>query len=168
MCSPELMLAASVASSAVTFISGQQQAAAAGEAAVTQTELMYEQAAEKQKQINAQAANQEAERQKQGMIERAQMKTISGESGALGFSSDRLLKDSFMQEGTDLMSIEANRSNQIKQTELEKRGAMAKGTAVATDAYNKAPTILGTGLQIGADYGAYSSKVGKYSTAKTT
>ena len=43
---------------------------------------------------------------------------ISGESGALGFSSDRLLADSFMQEGTDLMSIEQNRYNQMKQTDI--------------------------------------------------
>lgn len=166
MCSP--MLALSIASAGVSYISGQQQAAATAEAMRTQTDLMYQQASEKEKQINSQAANSEAERNKQGMIERAQMKTIAGESGALGFSSDRLLKDSFMQQGTDLMSMEANRQNQIKQTELEKRGAQAKGNATTADAYAKAPSILGTGLQIGADVAAYNNKVGKYSTSKTT
>ena len=160
-------LALSIASAGMQYVSGQQQAAATAEAMAQQTQLMYDQAAEKEKQINSQAANTEAERQKQGMIERAQMKTTAGESGALGFSSDRLLKDSFMQEGTDLMSIEANRQNQIKQTELEKRGAMMKGDAATADAYNKAPTIIGTGLQIGAEYASYKGKVGKYSTAKT-
>lgn len=161
-------LALSIASAGMQYVSGQQMAAATAESMAQQTQLMYDQAAEKEKQINSQAANTEAERNKQGMIERAQMKTIAGESGALGFSADRLLKDSFMQQGTDLMSIEANRTNQIKQTELEKQGAMMKGQAATTDAYNKAPSIIGTGLQIGADVASYRSKIGKYSTAKTT
>ena len=161
-------LALSIASAGMQYVSGQQQAAATAEAMAQQTQIMYDQAAEKEKQVNAQAANTEAERNKQGMIERAQMKTIAGESGALGFSSDRLLKDSFMQQGTDLMSIEANRTNQIKQVELEKRGFQAKGDAATADAYAKAPSLIGTGLQIGADVASYKSKIGKYSTAKTT
>lgn len=160
-------LALSIASAGMSYVSGQQQAAATTEAMSTQTQLMYDQAAEKEKQINSQAANTEAERNKQGMIERAQMKTIAGESGAIGFSSDRLLKDSFMQQGTDLMSIEANRANQIKQTEIEKKGFQAKGDAATADAYAKAPSIIGTGLQIGADVASYKSKIGKYSTGKT-
>lgn len=161
-------LALSIASAGMQYISGQQQAAATADAMRQQTQIMYDQAAEKEKQINQQAANTEAERNKQGMIERAEMKTIAGESGAIGFSSDRLLKDSFMQQGTDLMSIEANRANQIKQVELEKRGFQAKGNATTAEAYAKAPSLVGTGLQIGADYASYKSKTGKYSTAKTT
>lgn len=160
-------LALSIASAGMQYVSGQQQAAATAESMKQQTELMYQQAAEKEKQINQQAANSEAERQKQGMIERAQMKTTAGESGALGFSADRLLKDSFMQQGTDLMSLEANRANQIKQTELEKRGAQAKGQANAQDAYNKAPTIMGTGLQIAGDVAKYNKSIKDKTASKT-
>ena len=43
-----------------------------------------------------------------------------------------------------------------------------KGQAATTDAYNSAPTLIGTGLQIGADVASYKSKIGKYSTSKTT
>lgn len=161
-------LALSIASAGMQYIGGQQAAANQAEAIAQQTAVMQQQAGEKEKQINDQAANTEAERQKQGMIERAQMKTIAGESGSLGFSSDRLLKDSFMQQGTDLMSIEANRTNQIKQTELEKQGINAKGTTATSEAYAKAPTLLGTGLQIAGDVASYKNKIGKYTTAKTT
>jgi hypothetical protein len=161
-------LALSIASAGMQYIGGQQAAANQAEAIAQQTAIMQQQANEKEKQINEQAANTEAERNKQGMIERAQMKTTAGESGALGFTSDRLLKDSFMQQGTDLMSIEANRTNQIKQTENEKLGLVAKGNTASAEAYAKAPSLLGTGLQIAGDVVSYKTKVGKYSTAKTT
>lgn len=160
-------LALSIASAGMQYIGGQQAAENQAKAIAEQTAVMQQQANEKEKQINAQAANTEAERQKQGMIERAQMKTTAGESGALGFSSDRLLKDSFMQEGTDLMSLEANRQNQIKQTELEKLGYNAKGNTATAEAYAKAPTLVGTGLQIGGDIAKYNTAIKNKTASKT-
>ena len=160
-------LALSIASAGMQYVSGQQAAANQADAIRAQTEASYKQMAEKEKQINQQYANSEAERQKQGMIERAQVKNTAGESGALGFTSDRLLKDSFMQQGTDLMSMEANRQNAIKQAELEKAGFAAKGSAATAEAYSRAPSLIGTGLQIAGDAVAYKNKSGKYTTAKT-
>lgn len=152
MCGPvSPMMMLSIAGSAFQFIQGQQQAKDAAKAQRANLEAQYQQTAEKQKQINEQAALESHERMKQGMIDRGEARTISGESGALGFSSQRLMADSFMQEGTDLMSIEKNRSNQIKQTNWENKSAQAKAQSGTNDAYNKAPSLIGTGLQIGGD-----------------
>lgn len=82
------------------------------------------------------------------MLERAKIAAISGESGALGLSSDRLIGDSFMQQGTDMASLEQNRQNSVKQTEWE---------ALRTD-NNKTPSLIGTGLQIAGEVYKGSTK----------
>ena len=89
------------------------------------------------------------------------MATIAGESGALGFSSDRLVLDSYMQEGTDIATIEKNRSNGIE--DLSKKASQAQNQTLSstTATFHAAPTIIGTGLQIGTDI--YKGKT----TAKT-
>jgi hypothetical protein len=152
MCGPITpMMALSIAGSAFQYFQGQSQAKDQARAQRANLEAQYQQTAEKQKQINEQAALESHERMKQGIIDRGEARTISGESGALGFSSQRLMADSFMQEGTDLMSIEKNRSNQIKQTNWENKSAQAKAQSGTNDAYNKAPSLIGTGLQIGGE-----------------
>ena len=138
-----------IAGAVSSFVGGNSQASRAADAAQANLEAQYEQTAEKQKQINESTALEAHERQKQGMIDRAESMTIAGESGALGFSSDRLMADSFMQEGTDLMSIEQNRSNQIKQTQLNNKSYRAQAQSTANTAYNNAPGLIETGLQIG-------------------
>lgn len=148
-----------IAGAVTSFVGGQSQASATSDAAKANLEAQYAQTAEKQKQINEQSALETSERQRQGMIDRAESMAIAGESGALGFNSDRLMADSFMQEGTDLMSIEQNRSNQMKQTDLNNQSSRATAQSQANAAYNNAPGLIGTGLQIGGTIANYNQKV---------
>ena len=64
-----------------------------------------------------------------------------------------------MQEGTDLMSIEQNRSNQMKQTDIDNQSSRATAQSQANAAYNNAPGLIGTGLQIGGTIAKYDKEV---------
>lgn len=162
MCDP--MTAIAVVSAATTYIGGQQQARNASISANNAAKLQYQQINEKQGQINDQSALDQSERNKQGLLERAKIATIAGESGALGISSDRILGDSFMQEGTDMASLEKNRQNAIKQTGWKGKQAEGQANAASAKAYGSAPSLIGTGLQIGAD--VYSGSQKAKATAK--
>ena len=151
----DVMTALTVASAASSFMGGQSAASAQSDAAQANLEAQYAQTAEKQKQINEQTALEASERQKQGLIDRAESKTIAGESGALGFSSDRLMADSFMQEGTDLMSIEQNRVNQMKQAHINNQSARATAQSTANTAYRSQDTKL-PNIYLGKHYGRQS------------
>ena len=155
----DVMTALAVTGAVTSFAGGQAQASATSDAAKANLESQYAQTAEKQKQINEQTALEASERQRQGLIDRAESMAIAGESGALGFSSDRLMADSFMQEGTDLMSIEQNRSNQMKQTDINNQSHRATAQSTANTAYSNAPGLLETGLQIGGSVAKYNQKV---------
>jgi hypothetical protein len=155
----DVMTALAVTGAVTSFAGGQAAASAASDAAQANLEAQYAQTAEKQKQINEQTALETHERQKQGLIDRAESMAISGESGALGFSSDRLMADSFMQEGTDLMSIEQNRSNQMKQTDIDNQSYRASAQSTANTAYSNAPGLIDTGLQIGGSIAKYNKEV---------
>jgi len=159
----DVMTALAVTGAVTSFAGGQAAASATSDAAQANLEAQYAQTAEKQKQINEQTALEASERQRQGLIDRAESMAIAGESGALGFSSDRLMADSFMQQGTDLMSIEQNRSNQMKQTDINNQSYRASAQSTANTAYSNAPGLLQTGLQIGGDVYAYNDKVNKES-----
>jgi hypothetical protein len=148
-----------IAGAVSSFVGGQSAASATSDAAKANLEAQYAQTAEKQKQINEQTALETHERQKQGLIDRAESMAVAGESGALGFSSDRLLADSFMQQGTDLMSIEQNRSNQMKQTDINNKSYRASAQSQANQAYNNAPGLIDTGLQIGGTIANYNQGV---------
>lgn len=151
----DVMTALAVTGAVTSFAGGQAAASATSDAAQANLEAQYAQTAEKQKQINEQSALEASERQRQGLIDRAESMAVAGESGALGFSSDRLLADSFMQQGTDLMSIEQNRSNQMKQTDINNQSYRASAQSTANTAYSNAPGLIDTGLQIGGSvYGA--------------
>ena len=152
MCEPTtIMMAISAVSAGVSYIGGQQQADNAQTASNNAAQLEYQQINEKQQQINQQSALDQSERNKQGLLEQAKISTIAGESGALGISSDRLMLDSFMQEGTDMASLEKNRVNAIKQTGWE--GKQAQGSAGVRNASiaGSRPNLIGTGLQIAGE-----------------
>jgi predicted PilT family ATPase len=142
-----------------SLVGGQEQAYQTSQAAEENLEAQYEQTAVKQEQINESSALEMHERQKQGMIDRAEARAIAGESGALGFSSDRLMADSFMQQGTDIMSIERNRSNQAKQGDVNNKSYRAQAQSTANTAYNNAPSLIETGLQIGGTIAKYNKEV---------
>lgn len=167
MCEPTTaMMIISAVSAGASYISGTQNAEAQAKASNDATALSYEQNTVRQQQINEQSALDKSERNKQGQLERAKMATIAGESGALGLSSDRLLADSFMQEGTDIASLEKNRLNNQTQTGYSNRQAQANGQSVNNRAAANAPSLLQTGLQIGGDYITYQAKSTKAAKAK--
>ncbi|MDB5808899.1 MAG: hypothetical protein JWN94_1021 [Betaproteobacteria bacterium] len=149
MCSPVLALAA--VTTAMQYVKGQQDASSAASAAQANLNAQATQTGIQQQQINNAAANETTERAKQAMIEQAKLRTISGESGVGGISSDRLLADSAFQEGYDITGIESNRVNRVKQTNALLIGYQANAQSQANAAYNKAPSALGAGLQIATD-----------------
>ena len=137
-----------IAGAVSSFAGGQAAASATSDAAQANLEAQYAQTAEKQKQINEQTALEASERQRQGLIDRAESMAIAGESGALGYSTDRMMSDSYMQLGQDLMYMEQNKSNQLAQIDVDNKSIRARGQSQANTAYNQAPSALGTGLQI--------------------
>ena len=172
-----IMRGLSVASGVMAFAGGQQQAQSVSDSQEEGLKAFYEQTARKQIEINEQAEVNTLERRKQGMIDRAEAVTAAGESGALGFTSDRLIADSFFQQGTDVSTIEMNRKNQIIQTMNENESARANAQGRTNTAYASAPGLIETGLQIGTDiYGteaaierntkaAVGSRYSNYNTA---
>ena len=147
----DVATALTVASGVFQYSAQNQAAQAQMDAAAESEMLMRQQVAEQQKQINQQSSLEQSERIKQGMVERAQIATIAGESGALGFSSDRLLNDSFMQQGQDISSMELNRINNIKQADMTNAQASLNTRNTNTRARASAGNLIGTGLQIGTD-----------------
>jgi len=153
MCNP-LMVTAGV--TALQYFGGKAAAKQQYQATKESTLLGYKQNAIKQGQINDKSALEQSERIKQGMLERAKIATVAGESGSLGLSADRLISDSFFQEGTDMASMETNRQNEIAQASMEGQQMQGRGQVANSQIASREPTLLGTGLQIGSDaYGAY-------------
>ena len=155
----ELLAIASAATAATTYVSGQQTAQATANAASENYNAQLQQNAVRQEEINKQSANDSTERARQAEIERGRMRVVAGESGALGASQDRLINDSLFQEGMDVATIESNRQSSIKQTNVDANSLRAQNQSTANLAYAKAPTLLGTGLQIGAAYGRYQGGI---------
>jgi hypothetical protein len=152
MCDPVTAgLALSVVTAGAGYVSSNQQANAQQSAANRNAQMAYEQQAVQQHQVNERAALDQSERIKQGLLERAQIATISGESGALGLSSDRLINDSFMQEGTDISSLEKNRLNSETQSKYAGKQTQVNTQNSINNADASRQSLLQTGLQIGAD-----------------
>lgn len=148
MCNPLLM---TIGMSAVQYIGGQQAAEGQYKAAKEAAAIENQALTERQRQVNDASALEQSEVVKQGMVERAKIATIAGEAGAMGLSSDRLLGDSFMQQGLDISSMETNRQNEVKNLSSKQQTNQAKGQALTNQAYAQAPTLIGTGLQIGGE-----------------
>ena len=159
MCEP-LTIAASVAAVAAvagagaSYIQGQNQLEAASKAAYDNQVLQNQQLQEQRDQISKQSANDMTERSRQAQIEQGRLRVITGESGALGLTQDKLLQDSEFQEGTDIATIEANRISATKQTDLNGLSNYNQNVSSINQARSRAPTLLGTGLQIGGSLGS--------------
>jgi hypothetical protein len=84
---------------------------------------------------------------------------MAGETGVSGSSVNALLQDSYMQAGIDLTMTESNRLNRAMQNQGQVRSSYAiakekntRANQAAQEAYDRAPTLLGTALQIGGAY----------------
>lgn len=167
-----LMAIASFAVSAVSAVAQYQQGKQAAKAQDTANRANYEQsmvtANEQQRQINAKSADEMYDRARQALIDRGRLRAASGESGVMGNSLDRITNEQYFVYGSDIASIEANRSNAINQSQLEKQGIRAniQGRINTTER----PSKLGTGLQIAGAalnaYGGYQSDIAQ-TKAKT-
>ncbi len=138
------------ASVAVTYDQGQRQLGATKKAAYENAVIQNKQLEEQRNQISKQAANDQTERKRSQMIEESRLRVISGESGALGVSADRLIGDSKFQLGSDIATIDANKTSALKQTDYTGLANYNQNVSAINQATNRAPTLLGTGLQIGA------------------
>lgn len=165
MCDPLSAIAAGLG--IVNYMGGQASAKATHKAQSQAAQLNYSLLNEKQLQTNQKTSLEQSERIKQGMLERATIATIAGESGALGLSSDRLITDSFMQEGTDIASMEKNRLNEVRSLNMKKTEQEITSQGKTTEAYNSAPSLVGTGLQIGSDIYSGSQRAKDRAKQKT-
>lgn len=161
MCEPTTIaavtLAVSAAAAGASYYQGQQNIQATGEAAARNAQIQNQALEEQRTQIGNQAANDITERARAAQIEQGKLRVIAGESGALGLTQDRLLQDSAFQAGTDIATIQSNRDSSLRQTDLTGLANYNQNTSIVNQAKNKAPTLLGTGLQIGmSGLSAYS------------
>lgn len=160
-----IVAATAAAGSAVaSYSAGQQMVQATQDAANNSYAMQMLQLDEQSKEIEKQAANEMNERAKAAQIEQAKLRVISGESGALGISQDLLLVDSEFQEGTDIATINANKVSALKQNDISKLSAYTESRNAVNMAKNKAPTLVGTGLQIAS--GLSTAYIGSQGKAK--
>lgn len=162
MCEPATILAVAATTSALaaaggaymSYQNGQDQIEATSRAAYDNQVLQNQQLQAQRDEIAKQSANDMTERSRQAQIEQGHLRVISGESGALGLTQDKLLQDSSFQQGTDIATIEANRTSAMKQTDLTGLSNYNQNVSAINQAKNRAPTLLGTGLQIGGSLGS--------------
>lgn len=160
-----IVAATAAAGSAVaSYSAGQQMVQATQDAANNNYAMQMLQLEEQSNEIEKQAANEMNERAKAAQIEQAKLRVISGESGALGISQDLLLVDSEFQEGTDIATINANKVSALKQNDISKLSAYTESRNAVNMAKNKAPTLVGTGLQIAS--GLSTAYIGSQGKAK--
>lgn len=151
-----IAVAVAAASAAVSYDQGQRQLYATSKAAYDNQELQNKQIEEQRQQVAKQAANDETERTRAAQLEEGKLRVITGESGALGLTTDKLLQDSKFQLGSDIATIESNKLTSLKQTDLNALSNYNQNTSTVNQAVNRAPTLLGTGLQIaGSSANAY-------------
>lgn len=158
MCDPTTaMLAISAASAGTSYIGGQQNAKATTKAKSKALESSYEVLSENQNLTNQSASLDKSNRLSEGLLERSKLATIAGESGALGLSSDRLVANSLMREGSDITTIEKNRLTDVDSISNQMTQGQRSIQSSINSTYTSAPTLLSTGLQIGSDYARYSA-----------
>lgn len=171
---PQAMMIMTAVQAVSSYAAGQQQAAAAASAANAQSRAAWEnyniqknQLEQEAIQTSNQAMMEQSERAKQLMIEQAKITTMTGESGVSGSSVNALLQDSYMQAGVDLTTIETNRLMRGMQNQSQVRSSYAiaknrntEANMAAQQAYDRAPSLLGTALQIGMAGADYIDKYG--------
>ena len=143
-----IALAVAAAGAAVSYDSGQRQLYATSKAAYDNQVAQNKQLDEQRSQIGKQAANDETERRRAAQVEQGKLRVITGESGALGISSDNLMEDSAFQAGSDIATIDSNKVSAMKQTDFTAMSNYNQNTSMVNSAASKAPTLVGTGLQI--------------------
>lgn len=153
---------AATGSAVASYSAGQAQVEATQDAANNNLALQMSQIGLQDGEVEKQASNDMNERAKAAQIEQGKLRVIAGESGALGISQELLLTDSEFQKGTDIATIQANKVSALKQSDANKLSAYSESQNAVNMARNKAPTMVGTGLQIASGLSsAYIGSQGK-------
>jgi hypothetical protein len=148
MCDMNLaMLAISVVKAGSEYFNDANNAERQEDAIVANLDAQNQAISEQQGQINDQATDKMGERAREALIERGRLKAIQGESGLIGNTQDRVVGESYFNESQDMASIEKNRLNAIKQSELDRKGINTRGQGQLNQV--KQPSLIGAGLQIG-------------------
>lgn len=119
-----------------------------------------------QTQVNAAAAQEKFQRSIQGAAERGAIRAANSETNFLGNSTASLFQNSLFNQGTDISTIENNRTNRVDQIQEEKKGASLK---TAANTVSNLAIAGRAGLQIAGAYGDYKNatnpaNVGKVKT----
>lgn len=132
---PMIMIAASVASTAVSVVTQAQSAAA-------QTKALQTQQATQEQQIRTAETAQINDQARAARSQQARIKTAAGAAGlSLGSGSiEDLLLNSVQQQGLADSRIQLNAGEQVSESRAE-------GAAAASRI--QSPTLLGAGLQLG-------------------
>jgi len=159
MCEPTAMLGLSIATTLLGLADTAQQASAAQDAINADAANQAKAIEEQQAQISKNATDEMQARAQQGAIERGRLRAIQAESGLIGNTQDRIVGESYFNESTDIASIEANRKNEITQSNRQLQG-VTTSTQSRLNAI-KQPSYLGAGLQIGTAVAGYKQAQSK-------
>lgn len=157
MCEPTtLLLIASAASAVVGYVQTSNANAAQSEAIQANSKAQAEQTKVQYDQINQNAQDKMSARAREAMIEQGKLRTISGETGLTGVSTDRIQAESQFNLGTDLATINQNRANTLNQAAAGANSNLAKSQSQMNSITR--PSLIGTGLQIAGAYGTYAGE----------
>lgn len=147
----------SIAATAASFVGGQMNASATADAANANAQAQYRQNALQASQLNEQTAQAMTERQRQAMVAEGHINAVSGESG-VQLSADGLQQEQGFASTQDMATLQSNNKAKIQQINAQNQSIQAQTQGSINTAYSKAPTLIGTGLQIAGEVGAYQAK----------
>jgi hypothetical protein len=153
MCEPTVLLGLSIVSTLATLADTAQQANANEDAINADANNQAKAIEEQQAQISKKATDEMQDRSQQAAIERGRLRAIQAESGLIGNTQDRIIGESYFNEATDIASIEANRKNEIAQSNRQLQGVATRTQSNLNSI--KQPSYLGAGLQIGTAAAGY-------------
>jgi murein DD-endopeptidase MepM/ murein hydrolase activator NlpD len=157
MCEPTVLLGLSIVSTLATLADTAQQANANEDALIADANNQVEAIGEQQDQISKKAIDEKQDRSQQAAMERGRLRAIQAESGLIGNTQDRIIGESYFNESTDIASIEANRKNEIAQSNRQLQGVTTSTQSKLNSI--KQPNYLGAGLQIGTAVFGYKQQI---------
>jgi hypothetical protein len=98
------------------------------------------------KEVNVKAGEEMSERAREAMFQRGRLAVIGAESGIEGNTADRLMRQTYFDQGYDTTMIDVDRQRAQKQIEREKEAAaIRRDTTIAGIQF---PSSFGLMLQI--------------------
>jgi hypothetical protein len=158
MCNPAAIGIGLSVGSTILGYSQSKKAAKKQEQASAQAEAEEREAlAEQARQTDMQTIEEMSDRAREAWRERGRLQAIAADSGLEGISQERLLQQSYFNEGFDLTAIDANRDRVKEQLKRGVRAAEARGSLQRSGIQR--PSLIGAGLQIGGALAYYGPKL---------